>query len=127
MGEIETADLMELVLIHREAMDVQLQFWMTTTFAIIVATFAARELLTFKYRILIAVLYLLATATFITRWYSDGQEINALFDELASRGMPYDQPTAAVRLRFLLYVLGTSAAIYFLFMTENDHARNGDT
>ncbi len=61
MDSIASADLMELVLLQRESFDFQLQFWITATFAVIVASFVAGQKLTVRYRLVLGALYLLTT------------------------------------------------------------------
>jgi hypothetical protein len=120
VDSIATADLIELVFIQREAIDLQLQFWLTATFALVAASYIAGHNLGGVYRILIGVLYLITTAMLMTRWDHLGDEIFVMYEELASRGAPIDPPIISASIRVLLILFGTGVAITFLM---RDHSR----
>ncbi len=69
MQQPTIAEIRELILLSEASIDYQIQFWLTVTFATIVASFAARNLLAPKLRALITSLYLTATFVFASRWY----------------------------------------------------------
>ena len=115
MESIETSDLIELALIQREALSAQLQFWLSATFAVIVASFVAGSRLTARYRLSIGLLYLLATAMTFAGWVESGEEIFSWYAELESRGIFFDAPIFTIVLRFLLMTVGTVLTIVFLY------------
>ena len=115
MNSIETADLIGLMLTLRESMDMQIQFWITVTFAVAVASFSAAKTLSFRLRILSAFLYLGATATFIARWQHDYAEMQILLAEINSRGLELAALAIPATLRVALIAIGTIATIIFLF------------
>ena len=65
MEHIASSDLIDLLLLQREAIDVQFQFWISVTFALVVACFVAGSKIQPGYRLLLGGLYLMATATFL--------------------------------------------------------------
>jgi hypothetical protein len=122
MNEISTSDLLNLVLTQRGSIDLQFQFWLTITFAVIVASFIAGPRLVPKLRLLTAVLYMLASAHITARWISDGLSASEWVKLLASRGVVYQVPWVAASLRFALMLLGTAGALVFLFWhAKADH------
>lgn len=123
MDEIATADLVNLVLSQRGSIDLQFQFWLTITFAVIVATFSAGDRLAFRLRLLAAVLYLLASAHLLTRWMFDGAVAERWVKILVSRGVDIGIPWIAVTLRLLLMLVGSVAALVFLMRNPQ---RKGD-
>lgn len=124
MDQIPTADLVNLVLTQRGSIDLQFQFWLTITFAVIVAAFSAGDRLAFRLRLLVAVLYFLASAHLMTRWMFDGTVAERWVGILVSRGVDIGVPWIAVFLRLLLMVVGTVAALVFLL--RNPQGRSHD-
>jgi hypothetical protein len=118
MDSIPSADLMELVLIQRDAFHDQMEFWITATFAVIVASFVAGHRLSVRYRLVLAVLYILTTAMLLARWVHDGREMLALIEELQNRGIPYDIPVTFALLRFLVMLGGTLTALAFMYQNS---------
>src|SRR5512135_2481501 len=114
MEQIPTADLVNLVLTQRGSIDLQFQFWLTITFAVIVAAFSAGDRLAFRLRQLAAVLYFLASAHLMTRWAFDGAVAERWVKILMSRGVDIGIPWVAVSLRLALMVIGSVAALVFL-------------
>ena len=115
MESVETADLIELVLIQREALASQLQFWLSVTFAVIAASFIAGPRLTARYRFSIGLLYFLATAMTMTGWVAAGDELLAMHVELGARGVNVDTPWVTAVLRFTLMALGAVLTLMFLY------------
>jgi hypothetical protein len=115
MNEISNIDLLNLVLAQRSSIDLQFQFWLTITFAVVVASFTAGPRLIQRLRILTCALYILASAHIAARWYSDAQTAQTWIALLASRGVHYTTPWVAAGFRMALMVLGTAATVVFLF------------
>ena len=119
MEQISSADLLNLVLAQRSSIDLQFQFWLTITFAVIVASFIAGRRLVPKLRMLAAVLYVLASAHITARWIYDGIIATQWLEVLARRGVDFQVPWLAAYLRMALMLLGTVSTLIFLFW----HAR----
>jgi hypothetical protein len=119
MDQIPTSDLLNLLLTQRASIDLQFQFWLSITFAVIVAGFVAGRRLDLKLRFLAAVLYVLATAHLAARWMYDGSVGERWVNVLVSRGVDIGIPWFAAYLRMAVMLLGTVSALVFLFR----HAR----
>jgi hypothetical protein len=115
MDQIPTPDLLSLLLTQRASIDLQFQFWLSITFAVIVAGFVAGQRFDFKLRSLAAVLYVLATAHLATRWMYDGAVGERWTKVLVSRGVDIGIPWTSVYLRMAVMLLGTVSALVFLF------------
>ncbi len=124
MNQIPTSDLLNLLLTQRTSIDLQFQFWLSITFAVIVAGFVAGRRLDLKLRLLAAVLYVLATAHLATRWMYDGGIGERWVTVLISRGVDIGIPWVAVYLRMAVMLLGTVSALVFLF--RRDRREGGD-
>ena len=114
MNEISNIDLLNLVLTQRSSIDLQFQFWLSITFAVVVASFTAGPRLIPRLRMLTCALYVLATAHIAARWYSDGQTAQTWVALLASRGVYYQTPWVAACFRMALMVFGTAATLVFV-------------
>jgi hypothetical protein len=112
---IETSDLIGLMLVLRESMDMQIQFWISVTFAVVVASVSASKRLSFRLRMLSALLYLVATAAFISRWYHDYNEMQAFLNLINSRGLEFEALQIPAALRMALIGIGTFSTVIFLF------------
>jgi len=124
MDQIPTSDLLSLLLTQRGSIDLQFQFWLSITFAVIVAGFVAGRRLDFKLRLLAAALYVLATAHLGTRWMYDGGVGERWVAVLVSRGVDIGIPWVSVYLRMAVMLLGTVSALVFLL--RHDRREGGD-
>ena len=123
MEQLSTAEILELMLVHEQFIDSQIEFWLTVTFATIVASFAGREYMTKTNRNIVGLLYLIATVVFISRWFYEAIDLGGYLVILADRGIEASPPIITAIFRLLLVVLGGFATIYFLAKnTEPDDA-----
>ena len=114
MGSVTTTDILELILASEQFIDDQIEFWLTVTFATIVASFAGDRLLTVRNRIIVSVLYLLATILFMSRWYYEYLDLTLYFEILVSRDVSLEEPVITIFSRVVLVVAGTLAMLYFV-------------
>ena len=126
MDQISTADLLELVLMQRDSIDLQFQFWLTITFAAIAAGHVGGPRLPYGLRTLITGLYVLASVHLALRWTHDGSVGARWVDELVRRGVDMGIPWIAVYLRTGLMLLGTvSTAIFLMRRPRSVPAQTG--
>jgi len=116
---------LNLLLTQRASIDLQFQFWLSITFAVIVAGFVAGGRLDRKLRVLAAVLYVLATAHLATRWIYDGGVGERWVNVLVSRGVDIGIPWVAAYLRMAVMLLGTVSALVFLFRADGREGGDG--
>jgi hypothetical protein len=113
IGEITEVQLLQLFLEVNQDIDTQFQFWISVTFAVLVASFVADERLSRAERIAITALYLCATTILLLRYRSaiDYQfEVLAMFDVYG-----VDRPTQSLMagvLRFALFTFGSLVAAW---------------
>jgi hypothetical protein len=119
MNELEPANLLELILLTESAIDYQIEFWLTVSFATIVGCFAGRALLTKQMRWIVAVLYLVATALFASRWLYNTRDVLAFTDALVKQGVQSPTPWWTGFIRIVLMVFGTIATIYFILYSSD--------
>ena len=99
-------------------MDAQFQYWLSVSFAVLVAAFIAGERLTFRWRAWVAFLYLLVSVLFALRFAGAAMHATEMTEELVRRGVPTpnDLATIAGLLRSSIFVLGFFTTMLFLFI-----------
>ena len=120
MDKLDPASLLELVLLSEASIDYQVESWLTVSFAIIVASFAARHVLTAKMRWIISSLYVIATCVFVSRWYYNGIDITAFTEALVSQGLESPLPHLTSLSRIILIAFGTFTTLYFVHSSSRD-------
>ena len=119
MEQYSPAELSELFLQAQALIDTQFQYWMSITFAVVVAGFVAGERLTLKFRFIVGLLYALATITLMLRATSSGRDAVAIANTLQESGsIVFHIGPSIILSRALLIGLGTIAALYFLFVSR---------
>ena len=114
MDLFSPAELTELVFTRESVIDGQFQFWITITFAVIVANFVAGNRLSRRSRFVIALLYALAVVVLSSRWYYVAVEVTTLRRQLDELGFVINFPWVTVISRVVLVMLGTAATVIFL-------------
>jgi hypothetical protein len=110
MDQVSTTDLMSLLIDQRASIDLQFQFWLTITFAVLAAAFAA------GHRWLAALLYAMASIHLALRWSYDGAVGVRWTEELVRRGIDIGIPWPAVYMRSALMLVGTIGTLYVLLV-----------
>jgi hypothetical protein len=109
------AELSELTLLAQGLIDTQFQYWITITFAVVVAGFAVGRRLSRMLRFVVAGLYVLTTAILVIRTVTTGRATSLIVGTLEdSEALLFAFPVSVPVLRMIVYFLGTLAAIYFL-------------
>ena len=111
-------ELIELAQTEIAAIDGQYQFWITITFAVMVASYLAHNQLGRAVRVTIVTLYLLATALIVLRTQAHIGAVSFLMTELNDLGSGYKfgseaYPYVFPVMRLVLMAAGTLAAVVF--------------
>ena len=121
MDSLSTAELLELMMILREDMGTQFQYWLSITFAILVARYISGERFFMSWRIFAAVLYGLAAAVFSISYYVGGLNFRNYLSELGTRGDLWTgQSSILIGLRMTLFMVGTIGTLWFLFAPDSE-------
>ncbi len=127
MGQYSPAEVAELALLAGASMDTQFQYWISVTFAVVVASFVAGERLSQPMRLLAAILYLLASILLISRFLQFAQTTRMYEIALEDTGNPTTSAGSLIPItRFLLFGLGTASALYFLFKAKKTQEGSGE-
>lgn len=119
MQEIDSGALLELFFVAQEFLEAQFQYWLSISFAAIIAASVAGERMGSAVRWVLITLYVGATALFTLRYASAIGELALIADEAQRRGLLGDVgftlrwPVTAVRT--VLFLAGTAATIWFLY------------
>lgn len=111
MDQFSPAELAELFHLRESVIDTQFQFWITITFATIVASFVGAKRLNRRLRASVALLYAIATVVMTSRWYYAATEAILFRDRLIEFGVPMDTPWMTIVSRITLVALGTSMTL----------------
>ena len=105
------ADLLQIFLDVNQDIDTQFQFWISITFAVLVASFVADERLSRVERLVVTALYLCAATILLQRYMSalsHLQDALRLYDESGLTRPAV--PELAGLLRLVLFTLGSIVA-----------------
>ena len=94
MDAISTAELLEIAMLLRDDLEDQFQFWLSITFAVIVASFIAGDRLRFSWRTIVGTLYLLATVLFAVRLSESAQNLMLYLTPALERGAEHPLASA---------------------------------
>ena len=120
MDPYSLAELAELFFLAKADADTQFQFWISITFAVIVASFVGEEHLTRKIRSLVAILYLLSTIVLSILFVRAIIIANGFGAALIEADVDFDDPlpnfvTVILGIgRLLLFLVGTGSALYVI-------------
>lgn len=118
MEAFSPAELAELFILEQSEINQQFEFWLTITFAVIVAGFAAGEKLAHNLRVVAASLYILSVIVILSRWYYAANDAEMFKSALNDVGVLVQTPWVTLFARLTLVTLGTLAALVFLLKRE---------
>lgn len=125
MESLSSGELIEILLGLSEDAQNQFQYWLTITFALIVAVTIGKKYLDSVLSISISVLYLATTSLFAFRYYETMRNIGIFLVEFESRGLElYASLSFLFYLRIAVFVLGTSITIWFLYKSAKSSAND---
>ena len=116
METITTAEIVELAILSLSQVDAQFQYWISASFAVIVASYLVGDDATRIIRWAISALYLCVSVVFFSRYFVQGTNAITLIGEATARGFPWaSQPLGAyfLFLRPAVILAGTTVTIWF--------------
>ena len=118
MESLSLVEILELLNSNLEHMNNQFENWLTITFATIVAAFAARNRLTKQMKYLVTGLYLLATFTCVSTYYTFVLSNLGLSELAVNLGREESVPWVAGAARISLVILGVITTVYFIHKSD---------
>ena len=119
MDSLSTAEVAELYLIMEAAINTQFEYWITITFAVVVASFVAGRRLNRRLRFALALLYGLSTVVLVSRLGYNALDAADFREALLASGVTLRTPWVTIISRTTLFLLGTSAALVFLLSEKS--------
>jgi hypothetical protein len=114
MESISNYELIQLVQNCLTLMDAQFQYWLSASFAVVVAGFLAKDILSRKTRVWISILYLLASSLFAAKYFMALQQSFFISDEVVNRGIAWPSSVyGTAPLRVSLFILGFLSTLWF--------------
>tara|TARA_B100000945_G_C20252180_1_gene535058 strand:+ start:224 stop:631 length:408 start_codon:yes stop_codon:yes gene_type:complete len=124
------SEVAELFYIAMETQDRFFEFWITATFAVVIACHLGSKTLTKGFSTMISLLYLAFSANMIARWYLAGGAVgsfrNAMTDGMTQLG-GFMNPESQEILMYISRIssrgtlfIGTAMTIFFVWYTFNN-------
>jgi hypothetical protein len=115
---MEAADALELMAIEVSQIDTAFQFWLGSTFAVIVAVHSVRENITTRLKLVVVFLYVLLAIYSMVKSVGDFQQLAYLAEIASSQGfeLPNDFSAIAGMIRVALYLLGTISTVIYIWL-----------
>ena len=112
----KATELIELVQNEIAGLDSQFEFWITVTFAVVVASYLARGELPMTVRISITLVYSLAVSLFFSRMSTHAFAARQILSALTEAGVDYPSLVDPVfrNLRAAVVILGSAGAVVFI-------------
>lgn len=114
MDQFSPAELTQLYFIRESVIEAQFQFWITITFAVIVANFVAGKRLSVRSRNVVSLLYALSVVVIASRWYYVALEVTQFRQRLNEIGIALSFSWVTAVARIVLVAFGTAATLIFL-------------
>jgi hypothetical protein len=124
METLSSAELLELIATQSALLDSQFQYWLSVSFAVIVASFAAHEQLKAKARVWIGVLYSGISAVFLIRYFSSFELIRVLANEAVARELQTGGTPVAGYVRGIVWLGGLVTTLWFLLRPSAWRSKN---
>lgn len=102
------ADLISLLIASSQALDSNFEFWLTVSFALLVASYLVTEKIPYPVLLTTVFLYLVSTILFMVRGMTMGRMLTSIRDQLDAM----NSETALISANENLFV----AALYFVIM-----------
>jgi hypothetical protein len=126
LESIDAAALLELKFMLESSIDLQFQAWMALSFAVIVASYTAREDLIFKVRIVVAIIYAMSAYALFARWMTEIVRINEIDEILLSRDLALLPVWYAPQARIMTYLFGSFLTVGSVFYFSINTVKNAD-
>ena len=114
------ADLISLFVESSQALDANFEFWLTVSFALVVASYLVPEKIPVAVYGLTTTLYLVASALFMLRGHATGRMLTSIRDQLDAMGSTITlitpaENTLVAMLYLFIMIGGTVGTIAFVF------------
>lgn len=127
MDTIDTAALLELSYLLESSIDVQFQAWMALSFAVIVASYSAKDDLAMRVRVVISATYMITVYALFARWMTEWARLTDIHEVIALRGVSFQPAWFAPQSRIIAYLVGSLVTIVAIFYFGSARRKHGDS
>ena len=123
---MSVSELYQTLYVVLEAADRLIEFWLSASFAIVVATFLAAGRLNKALFGLITVTYTLVSVQMFLRWWLNLTKFVEIRTQLIDRGEPYNLilSISGGYIQIAIFVIGTFGTLYFVWHTYRQGGRD---
>jgi len=117
MESLTNAEIYESFFMIQDLLDAQFQYWLSASIAVIVARFIGDQQLTRPMLYALAILYLVATALFMLKYYAVIGSVVSVASIASQRGIDLGAENMGpliTTVRATLFALGTMTTLWFL-------------
>ena len=126
------AELISLFIDSGQALDNNFEFWLTVSFALLVASYLVTEKIPLTVFVITIVLYVVSTVLFMIRGATMGRTLTSIRDQLDAMNsqtslISTSENLAVAVLYFLIMVAGSVATTVFVYWRFQRLRTRGDT
>ena len=119
------ADLLNLFIESSQALDSNFEFWLTVSFALLVASYLVTEKIPYPVFLMTVFLYVVSSILFMVRGMTMGRMLTSIRDQLVAMNSETTLISAAenlfvAALYFVIMIAGTAATIAFVYWRFKD-------
>jgi hypothetical protein len=117
---LNEADLINLFIQSSQALDSNFEFWLTASFALLVASYLVTEEIPYPVFWITTFLYVVSTVLFMLRGMTMGRMLTSIRDQLAAMNsetalISADENLLVALLYFVVMITGTATTIAFVY------------
>lgn len=114
------ADLITLFIESSQALDSNFEFWLTVSFALLVASYFVKEKIPYPVFLITTFLYIASTLLFMLRGMTTGRMLTSIRDQLVAMNsetavISADANLLVALLYFVIMITGTATTIAFVY------------
>jgi hypothetical protein len=122
---LNEADLLNLFIESSQALDSNFEFWLTVSFALLVASYLVTEKIPYPVFLMTVFLYVVSSILFMVRGMTMGRMLTSIRDQLVAMNSETTLISAAenlfvAALYFVVMITGTAATIAFVYWRFKD-------
>jgi hypothetical protein len=124
------ADLINLFIASTQALDSNFEFWLTASFALLVAAYLVTEEVPFPAFLITMFLYIVSTILFMVRGMATGRMLTSIRDQLAAMNaktalISGNENQLVAVLYFVIMITGTVATVAFVYWRFRELRKQG--
>jgi hypothetical protein len=117
---LNEAELISLLIESSLALDSNFEFWLTASFALLVASYLVKEEIPYPVFLITSFLYIVSTILFMVRGMATGRMLSSIRDQLGTMNsetaiISANENLLVAALYFVIMITGTATTIAFVY------------